>query len=108
MTTQTTQISGTRKIFAALLAAFALGSTFAAVSTAEARPGGHGGHGGWHGGHHRPHHGHFRHHHRHWGAYGLIGAASYVAAGPRCRLVERVNRYGDVVLRRVCVRPIYY
>lgn len=94
-----------RKTAAALFAAFALGSTFVAVGTAEARPGHHG---GWHGGHHRPHHGHFRHHHRHWGAYGLIGAASYVAAGPRCRLVERENVYGDVVVRRVCHRPIFY
>jgi hypothetical protein len=91
-----------RKTAAALLAALALGSTFAAVSTAEARPGRHG---GWHGhhGHHRPHHGF-----RHWGAYGLIGGAAYMAAGPRCRLVERVNAYGDVVLRRVCHRPMYY
>lgn len=83
-----------------LLAALALsGAAIAATGEASARPGrGH----GWHGGH--GHHGHHLRHRGHWRGYGV----AYVAAGPRCRLVERVNRYGDVVMRRVCFRPAYY
>lgn len=113
--TSNAPVSGLRKTFAAVIAALALGSAFAAVGTAEARPMGGGHHGGGHGGgwHHRPHHGPFHHrphrHHGHWGGgYGLIGGAVYVASGPRCRLVERINPYGEVVVRRVCPRPIYY
>jgi hypothetical protein len=89
------------------LAAAALGIAIAgsaiAPSSAEASPrhGGHGGgwghhgggwgHGGW--GHGRPHWGHR--------PYGIV-RIGYGGYGPRCRLVERENRWGDVVVRRVC------
>jgi len=94
-----------------LLAALALGgAALAATGEASARPGGRGGH-GWHGGGHGGHGWHRPHHRPHYGfrgyGYGLAGVA-YVAGGPRCRFVERVNAYGDVVVRRVCRNPVYY
>jgi len=92
------------------LAAAALGIAIAGSaitpSSAEASPrhGGHGGgwghhgggwgHGGW--GHGRPHWGHR--------PYGFV-RIGYGGYGPRCRLVERENRWGDVVVRRVCFGP---
>lgn len=98
------------------LAALALGAASLASASAEASPRGHGvrhgGHGGqfqnhgiashhlvrggWNGGHHWGHR-------RHWGAYPVYGAAYY---GGSCRLVRRVNVYGEIVVRRVC--PTYY
>ncbi len=82
-----------RKILAATLVAATL--TVAGVGSASAAP---------------PH----PHHHRHgaWGVGGLaagliIGSAmassrSYEDPEPRCVHVERVNRWGEVVTRRVC------
>lgn len=95
-----------QKTAAMFLAALAIGgAALTAAGEAQARPG-RGGHGGGHGwGHHRPHHG-WGHHRPHWRGYGIVAPVAYL--GTRCRLVERVNRYGDVVLRRVCARPIYY
>lgn len=97
-----------------LLAALALGgAALAATGEASARPGGRGGHGGhgWHGGGHGGHgwHGGHRWRGHHWRGYGYgLAGVAYVAGGPRCRLVERVNAYGDVVVRRVCRNPVYY
>jgi hypothetical protein len=57
---------------------------------------GHGhGHGGWHGGWHGGG----------WGGTVVVGDS--FPYGHRCRLVERVNRWGEVVVRRVC-RPAHW
>jgi hypothetical protein len=93
------------------LAALALGAASLASATAEASPRGHGVRHGGHGGHIRNHgigrhhiyRGHWGGHGRRWGGYPVYGAAYY---GGSCRIVERVNVYGEVVARRVC--PSYY
>jgi len=78
-----------RKIALSTLAALTLATTLAAT-TAEARP---------------------RHRGMHWGVGAGIAAGSHAYAAPvygyeperRCDLVERVNRFGEVVgYRRVC------
>ena len=92
-----------KKSFAIALTALSLGSAaLLTASAAEAGPR----HSGarFHGGH-----GHHGWGHRGWGhrPYRPIVHVGY-GYGSRCRLVERVNRFGDVVVRRVCyARTIY-
>lgn len=89
------------------LAAAALGLAIAgsaiATSSAEASPR-HGGHGGW--GHHGGHGGWGR---GDWGHRGYWGPRYpgfvRIGYGPRCRLVERQNRWGEIVIRKVCFGP---
>jgi hypothetical protein len=105
-------IRATRLVLAAAAMGFGLAGSVLANNAAEASPlngGRHPGHhGGWHPhghggphlpawGHHRPH-GYFGH-----GAWGVVHVG--YPHGPRCRLVERENRWGEIVLRRVCRRP---
>ncbi len=98
------------------LAAAALGLAIAgsalAPSSAEASPR----HGGW--GHHGPggwgHHGGCTGYPRpvcggggyggHWG-HGGGWARPVGGYGPRCRFVERHNRWGEIVIRKVCFGP---
>lgn len=95
-------MSAFKKSMTVALTALALGTaTLASVSTAEAGP--------------------YRHHGPRWGVGaailgGLAVAGAYAATRPayaapiydedypvtRCRLVDRVNVYGEVVTRRVC------
>jgi opacity protein-like surface antigen len=52
------------------------------------------------------HHGHHGHHGGHWGGghWGYGGGYGYGYGGGYggCRLVRRVNHWGEVVIRRVC------
>ncbi|MCE1237276.1 MAG: hypothetical protein LWW93_13085 [Hyphomicrobiales bacterium] len=85
-----------RKLFAAALVATTVAVASVGSATAAPPPFPH------------PHH----HHHGAWGVGGLaagliIGSAiasqrSYEDPEPRCVYVERVNRWGEVVTRRVC------
>lgn len=103
-----------------LLAAATLGLGLAGSalvhSSADASPlnGGKpiGHHGGW-----KPHHGHgphlpvwaHRRPHGHFGPgyWGVVRVGYPYAYGPRCRLVERENRWGEIVVRRVCRPPVW-
>lgn len=78
-----------------LLAALALGgAALTAAGEASARPRhGHGFH-GHHGGHHI------------WRGHYGPRFVSY-GGGYRCRLVRRVNAYGELVVRRVCFNRYY-
>lgn len=82
----------------------AFGSALATAGDAEARPGRGGGiHRGGihHGGHFR--HGHWGHRHWRHARWGLGGPMLVSGVyGPRCRLVERLNPYGEIVVRRIC------
>jgi hypothetical protein len=91
------------------LATAALGLAIAgsaiATSSAEASPL-NGGRGGWgHHGHFGPGFGHGRGHwgRGYWGPH-VIGVG-YGGYGPRCRFVERHNRWGEIVIRKVCFGP---
>lgn len=84
-----------RKSTNILLAALALGGASLAVA-GEASAG------------HRHGHGFHRYHgpHHIWrGHYGPRFA--HYGGGHRCRMVRRVNAYGDLVVRRVCFNPYY-
>ena len=93
---------------AAALGIALTGATFATNASASPRHGGHGG--GWH-------HGHGHHgggwNHGGWnirvggGGYGLGGYDDDYGYRPGCRLVERENRWGEIVIRRICARPRY-
>lgn len=106
-------ISATRFVLAAAAMGFAFAGSFLPISGAEAsplnggRPPGH--HGSWHPhGHGRPHLPVWGHH-RHHGYFGH-GSWAIVYAGhfnrPRCRIVEKENRWGEIALQRICRRPI--
>ncbi|CAN1561275.1 hypothetical protein MCEMSEM23_02676 [Rhabdaerophilaceae bacterium] len=98
-----------KKSFAIALTALSLGSAaLLTASSAEAGP--RGGGARFHGGH--GHHGFGHRHwgHRHWGVrpvYRPIVRVGY-GYGGGCRLVQRVNRFGEIVVRRVCyARTVY-
>jgi hypothetical protein len=84
-----------RKSTNILLAALALGGA-ALTATSEASAGPRHGH-GFHR-HHGPHH--------IWrGHYGPRFVDYRYGGGYRCRLVRRVNHYGEIRVRRVCFNP---
>lgn len=83
-----------RKSTNILLAALSLGGAALAASEASAWPGRGPRHGfDWHP---APHH--------HWRGYYGPRFVHY-GGGYRCRLVRRVNHYGEIRVRRVCFNP---